>query len=96
MVRPDPRHAADHHVGVAADLDLLQAVFVHQLVEGDVEPVQEPHQVGRGGAAGAFGEPDDIGEQHRGVVVFVGDDVAVGVLQPRGDAARQHVGQQRF
>ena len=71
-------NSADHHVGVAADFDLLQSVLVHQRVEGAVQLVEEPHQIGRRGAAGAFGEADDVGEQNRGFVVFVGDEAAVG------------------
>lgn len=80
-------------------LDRLYSAFdelVDQLVESAVEAVQEPDQVRRRGATGAFGEPDDVGEQHRGLVVFIGDDVSLGFFKPLGDAGRQHVGQQCF
>ena len=56
-------------------------VFVHEQVEGAVEHVEEPHQVGRRGAA-RVGEADDVGEQNEGLLVFVGDDAAVGFFEP--------------
>ena len=41
MVGARLRHTADHHVGVAADLDLLQVVLVDQCIEVAVKLVQE-------------------------------------------------------
>ena len=76
MVGPRRRDPADHHVRIAAGLDLLQAVPVDQRIEVGVEQIQEPHQVGRRRVAGALGVAGDVGEQDRRVVVFVGDHTA--------------------
>ena len=96
MVVAGEGHTADHHVAVAGRLDLLQTMAVHQPVEGGVEPVEEAHQFGGVHVAGAFGVSGDVGEQHRGVVVPVGDGAVCRVFQLSGHRGGQDVGQQRL
>ena len=93
---PRLRHAADHHVRVATGLDLLQPVPVDEGVEVGVERVQEPDQLGGRRVAGPLRVSGDIGEQDRGVVVLVGDDVSRRILEPARDRRGQDVGQQRL
>jgi hypothetical protein len=50
-------HAADHHVGVTARLDLLQAMSIDESVQVCVQDVEEADQFDRTGVAGPL---DDV------------------------------------
>jgi len=84
---------ADHHVGVAHGLDLLQLVALGKGVQGREQVVQDLHDPLRGGLAAAPGEVDQVGEQHRDLGEVVGDDL-LALLEPVRDRAREDVQQQ--
>jgi hypothetical protein len=95
VVRVAVVEAARHHVGVADGLDLLQAEFLGQLVEGGEDAVEHGEHLGRRHALGDVGEVHDVGEHHGHVGEAVGDGL-VAALQPLGHRAGQDVEQQPF
>jgi len=75
-------NTADHDVAVTARLDLLQSMDVDQSVKIGVEPIQKLNQLGGCGLAGPLGVADNVGEQHRGIRIPVGDDAVRLIFQP--------------
>ena len=94
VVGPRPRNPADHHVGVAADFDLLQPVLVHQCVEGAVQAVQEPHQIAGAVVLARSVKPTMSANRTEASSYLSAMTLSLGLFEPIGDAGRQHVGQQ--
>ena len=86
--------SGNSHVRVADGLDLLDAALGAGLVELREELVQVVDQLGGTEARRRFGETDEVGHQHRHVVVAVGDVCLAGV-ESSDDRRGQNVEQQR-
>ena len=93
MIRAPDRHASDDHVGVADGLDLLEVARVDEGVEHAEYLVEEPDELLGIHRGRHRGEPDDIGEEQRHVVVAIGDQPFTG-SDPIGDGLREDVEQQ--
>ena len=90
VVAAHERHAADHHVGVADGLDLLDFELLGDAVEAGENLVEELDGAVRRLLAGDAGEADDVGEEDGGVDETV-DNGALAGLEALGDGLGQDV-----
>src|ERR1700730_15111394 len=86
-------NACDRHVIVANCLDLLYTRVFGQPVELAEQLVEAADNLVGLHARGDLAESDDVGEEHSGILVMIGDD-AFAVSQPAGKLGGKDVSQE--
>src|SRR5262245_5917842 len=95
MIGAWSRNPCNSHIAIAARFDFLYSVSVSQTVEFAEQLIKALDNFVSLHPRRNFAESDDVGEEHGGVVVVIGN-VAFAVSKPEGNLSRKNISQQGF
>src|SRR5262245_53620582 len=95
MIVAGSRDPCDSHIAIATRFDLLDPAGLSQAVEFAEQLIKALDNFVSLHPRRNFAESDDVGEEHGGVVVVIGN-VAFAVSKPESNLSRKNISQQGF
>src|SRR4029450_6443910 len=95
MIAAGSRNPRNSHIVIATRFDFLDPVRVSQAVEFAEHLIQALSNFLALHARRNFSESDDIGEEHGGIVVVIGN-IGLAASKPESNLSRKNISQQCF